>query len=151
MRALVEAFSRIAEIERRQAGMIRHGTVAEVDPAAGTVRIKLGTATGGGDLLSPPVPYSQMAGGLKAHIPPTVGQQFTMFSPSGDYRQAVALPLTWSDENESPGTEGDQNVVTFGDVKVEMGAGELRVSVGASSITLTAGGIVLQAPRIDIN
>lgn len=128
---------RIAEVERKQAGMMRHGTVAEVDPEAGTIRLKLGTSDAGGDFLSPSIPYSQMAGALKAHIPPSVGQQFTLIAPSGDWRQAVAVPMTWSNDNASPSSSGDENVLTYGDVKLLLDAGTVRAEIGGMTFELT--------------
>jgi len=56
MRGLVDLLARVADLERRIAGMVRHGAVAEVDPAAGTVRLDFGAG-----FLSPAVPYAQIA------------------------------------------------------------------------------------------
>lgn len=151
MQALVDAFARIAEIERKLAGMVRHGTVAEVDPGKGLMRLKLGTATGGGDMLGPWVPYSQSAGALKAHIPPAVGQQFSMISPSGDFRQAVAVPLTWSNANGAPSNKGDENVITYGDIVVTMQADALRLAVGGVSLTISGNGIEIEGGRVRHN
>ena len=46
VRELVELVSRVAELERRFAGVLRHGTVAEVDPERQRVRLDLGPAHG---------------------------------------------------------------------------------------------------------
>ena len=86
VRELVELVSRVAELERRFAGVLRHGTVAEVDPERQRVRLDLGPAHGAeGRFLSPWVPYAQFSGALRVHTPPTVGQQLTAMSPSGDF------------------------------------------------------------------
>lgn len=151
MRAIIELAARVAELERRFAGMVRHGTVAEVDPSAGRVRVKLGQATGGGDLLSPWVPYSQLAGALKAHTPPAVGQQFSILSPSGDWRQAVALPLTWSEGNPSPSGAGDENVVTYGDAKLTLKADSLTVQIGGVSLEISADGVAITGGKVTHN
>lgn len=135
---LVELFRRVADLERKHANLVRHGTVHEVDPAKGKVRMKLGQGADGTPFLSPWVPYGQVAGGLKVHAPPTVGQQMTMFSPGGDFRQAVAMPMTWSDSNSSPSSKGDENVLTFGDVRIEIKGGKVKIS--APEIELVAGG-----------
>ncbi|MBY0400956.1 phage baseplate assembly protein V [Myxococcota bacterium] len=167
MRDLAEVLGRVAELERRVYGMVRHGTVAEVDPAQGLVRLKLGPSTSGGDFLGPWVPYSQMAGAIKAHVPPSVGQQFTLIAPSGDLRQSVAVPMTWSDQNSAPSGAGDQNVLTYGNARltladdlleVEVGGSlvritgdEIRLSTGGSSIVLSAAGVAVNGARIDLN
>ena len=54
IRELVELASRLTEIERRMAGIMRHGTVAEVDPARQRMRLDFGPAHGSdGRFLSP--------------------------------------------------------------------------------------------------
>lgn len=135
MQELVEVLARLSDLERRVAGMARHGAVAEVNPVAATVRLDFG-----GGFLSAAVPYAQIAGALKAHVPPSVGQQMTLLAPSGDWRQAVAVPLTWSEANPSPETAGDRHVVTFGSARIELRADELIVTVGSSELRMTAGG-----------
>lgn len=138
MRELVEVAARVAELERRVTGMMRHGTVHEVDPAKGQMRLKLGDADNGEPFLSPWVPYSQLAGAIKAHIPPAVGQQFTLAAPNGDWQQAVAVPLTWSNANASPSGAGDENVVTYGNVRMTLKNDLVKVVVGGLSFELTS-------------
>jgi phage baseplate assembly protein V len=139
IRELVELASRLTEIERRMAGMMRHGTVAEVDPATQRVRLDFGPAHGSdGRFLSPWVPYAQFSGALRVHTPPTVGQQFTAMSPAGDFRQAVAVPLTHHSENPSPSGAGDQNVVTYGNVAMTLADDLVRCEVGGLSFELTS-------------
>lgn len=168
IRELVEIAARVAELERRIAGVMRHGVVAEVDPEKQRVRLDFGPSHGGeGKFLSPWVPYAQFSGALKVHTPPTVGQQLTAMSPTGDFRQAVAIPLTHSDQNPSPSGAGDQNVVTYGNVTmtvaddlVEVRVGgallkitsaEITVSTSGSSIVLNGDGVTVAGARIDLN
>lgn len=168
VRELVELVSRVAELERRFAGVMRHGTVAEVDPERQRVRLDLGPAHGGeGRFLSPWVPYAQFSGALRVHTPPTVGQQLTAMSPTGDFQQAVALPLTHHTGNPSPSTAGDENVVTYGNVRMtladdlvqvdvggtllELTSAKITLSTGGSSIEMTDAGVKVTSPRIDLN
>lgn len=168
IRELVEIAARVADLERRFAGSMRHGTVAEVDPERQRVRLDLGAAHGAdGRFLSPWVPYAQFSGALKVHTPPTVGQQMTSMSPTGDFQQAVAIPLTHHDGNPSPSTAGDQNVVTYGNVtmtvaddlvEVQVGgallkitSAEITISTGGSSIVLNGDGVTVGGARIDLN
>ena len=72
----------------------------------------------------------------------------TYFAPGSDPRQAVALPMTWSDQNKSPSDKGDENVLTFGSARVELRGGEIVVEVprlfikcGGTTFELTGGGI----------
>ena len=131
---------RIEALERRMKGLLRQGTVAEVDPAAGTVRLKLGEGSEG-EYLSAPIPYTQTAGAMKFHNPPSVGQQMSAVSPDGDLRKAMAMPLGWSGENASPSKAGDQHVMTFGDVTVTITGGSLVIDAGGTSFTFSAGGL----------
>jgi phage baseplate assembly protein V len=168
IRELAEMASRVAEIERRLAGMMRHGTVAEIDPAQQRVRLDFGPAHGAdGRFLSPWVPYAQFSGALRVHTPPTVGQQFTAMSPTGDFQQAVAVPLTHHSANPSPSDASDQNVITYGNVtmtladdlvQIDVGgallkitAAEITLSTSGSSIVLNSAGITAEGARIDLN
>jgi len=138
IRELVELASRVAELERRFSGTMRHGTVEEVDPGKQIVRMNFGKDVDGKPFLSPWVPYAQIAGALKVHTPPSRGQQFTMLSPTGDWQQAVALPMTWSDQNKSPSSNGDENVLTYGNVTATIKDGLCRVVVGGCTLQVTS-------------
>lgn len=138
MREITELVSRVADLERRLAGGMRHGTVAEVDPAKQRVRLDFGPAHGGdGKFLSPWIPYAQFSGALKVHTPPTVGQQLTAMSPTGDFQQAVAVPLTHSDSNPSPSGAGDENVMTYGNVRMTLADDLVRSKIGGLELELT--------------
>lgn len=146
---LLDMHNRIGAMERRLAGMMRHGPVAEVNTAEGWLRLDLGEGDEG-KLLSPKIPYAQMAGALKLHTPPSVGQTMTMFAPTGDPRQAVALPLSWSDENVSPGSGADP-VLTYGDVTITVETGGVRVEVGGFSLLLSGAGLAMAGGRVGHN
>jgi phage baseplate assembly protein V len=137
MRELVELASRVADLERRFSGLVRHGTVEEVDPEKQIVRLKFGEDKNGNPFMSPWVPYAQIAGALKVHTPPTKGQQMSTLSPSGDWMQAVALPMHWSDQNPSPSDKGDENVLTYGNVRATIKDNLTKVVVGACTIEET--------------
>lgn len=152
MREIVEIVSRLAELERRVATMVRHGTVEAVDPEKQRVRLRIG-GTDEKPFLGPWVPYAQIAGALKVHTPPSTGQQMTLLSPTGDPRQAIALPMTWSNQNASPSDKGDEHVLTFGDCRIELRGNELVVKVPrilveceGSTFELTGSGLRMEAP-----
>ena len=136
--SLIELFRRVADLERKIANQMRHGTVHSVDAAKGTIRLKLGEGANGKPFLSPAIPYAQMAGALKVHTPPSVGQQMTLLAASGDLRQAVAMPMTWSNSNAAPSQSGEENVLTFGSVRIELKGDKLKIT--APEIELVAGG-----------
>lgn len=165
MRELVELASRVADLERRFSGVVRHGTVHEVDPKKQTVRLKFGEDQDGKPFLSPAVPYAQIAGSLKVHTPPSVGMQMSTVAPSGDWMQAVALPMHWSDSNPSPSDKGDENVLTYGNVRAtikdglvqvvvggctfEVTDGHVKVSVGGVTHTISGDGVKIEGGRVE--
>jgi hypothetical protein len=139
---LVQLADRIAVLEQRLSNSTRYGTVAEVDPAAGTVRLDLGNGTDG-PFLSPPMPYSQMAGSLRVHAPPSVGQQMVCFAPGGDIRQATAIPMTWGGDNANPGADGATNVLRFGNVTISLNGSGVTIQSGGSTIVIGADGLAV--------
>jgi len=142
IKELVELVARVTDLERRVTGMMRHGTVAEVDMDMLRVRLDLGPAHGGvGRFLSPWIPYAQFAGALKVHTPPAVGQQFMMVSPTGEFQQAVAVPLHWSQPNPSPSDRQDENVLTYGDVRIEVRDSEVVFRVDGTTVTINGEGV----------
>ena len=168
IREIVELVARVTDLERRVAGVMRHGTVTEVDPGRQRMRLDFGPTHGGqGRFLSPWLPYAQFSGALRVHTPPTIGQQFTVMSPTGDFQQAVAVPLTHHAGNPSPSTAGDENVITYGNVRMtladdlvrivvggsilKMTAAEITLSTNGSSIVLNADGVTINGARIDLN
>ncbi len=150
IRELVELASRVAELERRFSGNMRHGTVAEVDAGKQRVRLNFGKDVDGKPFLSPWVPYAQIAGALKVHTPPSKGQQFTMLSPTGDWQQAVALPMTWSDNNKSPSSAGNENVLTYGNVRATIKDDLTQVHVGGTEFEITSGHVKVKVGGVSV-
>jgi phage baseplate assembly protein gpV len=148
MRELVELVARIAELERRFAGIMRHGAVEEVDPSKHRIRLNFGTDVEGKPFLSPWIPYSQVAGALKVHVPPSIGQQFTLIAPAGDWQQAVALPFTWSNADPAPSGSGDENVLTYGDVRMTLKDGLLEIKAGGVTINITGDGVAVSGGEV---
>lgn len=147
---LVELSNRVAALERRMAHQIKHAPVEEVDAERGMVRLNLGPGDDG-DLLSPWIPYGQFAGKLKVHTPPTKGQNLTYIAPGGDPRQAVALPLTWSDEHASPSDRADENVVVYGGIKFTVRDGVLIISAGGFHLSVSGEGLAMSGGKVAHN
>lgn len=133
---------RIIELERRGAAQEMRGKVADVDVAKKMARVDIGKDEDGNPVLSPWLPYKQIAGALKFHQPPTVGQLMTLRSASGDVQQGVLEPFHWSDDNPSPSDDAASNVMTFGDVTVEVTAGGIKATVGGTVYNFTADGFI---------
>lgn len=138
---------RHAELERRIDNSIRHGKVTDVDAAKQLARIEIGERDGK-PVKSAWVPYGQLAGDYKSHRPPTKGQQMTMFAPNGEHRQALLMPMTFSDDNKSPSDKADEHVTTFGKLKITEKGDSYTIAVGNSSIVMTDGKIVLKSAQI---
>jgi phage baseplate assembly protein gpV len=142
-----EANSVNADLARRLDTMFRPGKVTDVDTKKQLYRQEIAEQDGKPQ-KSPWIPYGQMAGDYKSHTPPVVGQQMWMISPNGDGRQAMGLPLTFSDKNKSPGDKED-HVHTFGekyrireqkDKLREITIDKVKVSHGTGSITTSING-----------
>lgn len=147
----IKLAQRVTDLERRVKGMCRYGTVENVDPSAGTVRLKFGEDSDGNPYLSAPIPYAQTAGALKVHNPPSPGQQMVAISPDGDLKQAVAQPMGFSDENGSPSSAGDMHVLTFGDVTAQLSSSGFSVSVDSVSVLIDGSGFHVVGGDVDHN
>jgi phage baseplate assembly protein gpV len=146
-------YEHIAELRRRLDGMVTQGPITEVDPDAGTVRVRVG-GTDEEPMLSGPIPYAQSMGAFKGHSPPSVGQQMKIINVAGDYAQGLAIPMTQSDQNKSPSKKGDEHVATFGNYRQEIRAEDMllkvpkfRVECGGSTLEMTGDGITIQTPK----
>lgn len=148
MREVAELAARIAELERRFSGVMRHGTVEEIDTARHRVRLNFGKDIEGRHFLSPWVPYAQVAGALKVHTPPSKGQQFTALSPNGDWQQAVAIPMTWSNQNASPSNAGNEHVLTFGGVRLTVCEQSLEAQVDGVTLKVTSDGVTITGGKV---
>jgi len=152
---LIAALSRSAQQDWRQANSRTTGPVTHVNAAAGKARIRLG-GTDEEPFLSPWTRYSQTMGALKIHTPVSIGQLMDLSSDSGDFETATLTPRTQSDDNASPSERGDENVVTFGNSRVELRGDDIRVETpklfvkcGSTTFELTAGGLKAVAPDYD--
>lgn len=143
MREIVELAKRVSVLEQAVERQMRPGTVHEVDAKKQRFRMRL-NGDDGEPFLGPWIPYGQTAGALKFHNPPSVGQQMMMFAPAGEYRQATAYPMTFSDDNASPAEGGDEHVMTFGSVRLEIRGEQLKATVGGASLELTDGAITIK-------
>ena len=136
MRWFSEILQRISKLETRTQNMTRFGTVTHVDPKKQQMRVRLG-GTDAKPFLSPWIPYSQTAGAMKFHNPPSVGQQMMVLSDGGNTKQSVGMPMTWKNDNQSPSDKGNEHVMTFGSSTVIIKENEITAKVGPAYITLT--------------
>lgn len=119
------------------------GPVTDVDPKKHRCRIAVGEDADGKEVKSPWIPYGQIAGTRKVHSAPSKGQQMTLFSPNGDYTQAVAVPYTWSDNNPSPSDKGDEDIDLRGRTKRTQKDADLKQEVDGLTVHHTKQSTVL--------
>lgn len=132
---IADIYRRLAETERRARNRKRTGVVTEVDNAKGLARVEI-SKDGDRPFLSPWLPWKEIAaGGIKSHIPPTVGEQVDVVSESGDLTDAVIDMSTPSNQNARP-HDGPEAVIT---------KGESRIQIGDDAVTVTATNIRLAA------
>ena len=151
---VLEALTRIAEIERKLDNLFRHGPVTERKKIDGRwlVRMRLG---GSEDepFLSPWIPYVSPNGGpegLNVHRVPKEGEQLTLLSPAGDFQQGVATSLFWSDQHPPPSDDPDAVVITHPKFKMIIKSGNLTIE-NAEEIHFKAGRSELEIKKNAIN
>jgi phage baseplate assembly protein gpV len=105
-----------ADLEARIERTHRKGKVTDVDAKKHLYRQEIGLDDNGNTVKSPWLPYAQIAGDLKVHSPPTVGEQYLIVNPDGspDFTQSVGVPHGWYDKNPSPSTDPHADVTVRG-------------------------------------
>jgi phage baseplate assembly protein gpV len=73
-----------------------------------------------------------------------------MMAPNGDWRQAVAMPLTWSQNNASPSQSANENVITYGNVRATLKDDLCKVLVGAVAFEVTGGHVKMTAGGVTV-
>ena len=143
---------RLAEMERRMAGFMRHGRVTDVDPKKQLARLRLNPDDEKDEHKTAWVPYAQLAGSLKFHDPPAVGQNMTVLSMGGGGSDggamSIAFSFTWNDKFKSPGDKHDPHVLTYGAVKVTYQSGQQGQDSEQSSGQQSGGGTGQQSEAL---
>lgn len=130
----------ISELHRRQGNMIRAGRVVEVDPAAGTVRIDIGAD--GEELITPPIRWPERAGDRRSWNPPTVGEDMTVLSPTGEIGVgSFATYGGFTSGTPAPSNRGDAAVFAFGSV---------TITVEGALVRVQAPHVVIDADTVDL-
>lgn len=143
---LVDAIRRITELERRQANMLRLGTVAEVDLAAARVRVTIGK------VKTAPIPWlTHRAGGDRTWHAPGVGEQVLVLAPCGDYTQGLALPAVYQTAHPAPSASADVHTVVYSDgavITYDRAAHALSaiLPAGATAVLTADGGVTINGP-----
>ena len=129
----------IGEMQRRDRNRKRTGKVTEVDFDEGLARVEF-RKEDGEPYLSPWLPWKEIAaGGIKSHIPPTVGEQVDVVSENGDLTDAQIDMSTPSNENPRP-HNGPEAVVEKGGTRLVIADDKVTLTtdhfeINGSSIT----------------
>lgn len=151
---MADLYRRVAELERRARNRKRTGTVSEIDHAKGLARVKIADVEGK-EYLSPWLPWKEVAsGGIKSHIPPTVGEQVTVVSENGDLTDAEIDMSIPSNANPRP-HDGPEAVLTKGEVRITISDDETlvqspNVRVEAENVDVEAEKAVVTCPDVHL-
>lgn len=104
--------------------LLRLGRIASVDLVAGLAEVECG------EVLSPPVPWTELAGAFRTWTPPSEGEQVLLICPEADIAGAFILRGLLS--NSFPAPASDENHHLHG--------------ADGLTIKLTPDGIVIEAP-----
>jgi phage baseplate assembly protein gpV len=137
----------VADLERRLAGLVRHGRVHEVKD--GFIRVEIGKRPDGQPWLSPWLAQGDTHfGNVREEQPYKVGQNVTLICPGGDPAQATLLPYSPNDANKRPDHADDEtHTYQWGDLKGTQRGGDdaiWRWEIGQSSIEMTAERVIIK-------
>ncbi|MBR8056771.1 phage baseplate assembly protein V [Burkholderia dolosa] len=147
----------LGEIDRRMACMVQHGTVEEVSYQPPLCRVRIG------DWVSDWMPWKTAAAGIvRFWCPPSVGEQASMFAPSGELAGAYAAPGYYSDQHggsarSSPSEtawdypDGASEVYDHEkhEYRVDVPAGgRIVFRIGATELELRADGVTLRTKQL---
>ncbi|MEF9443644.1 phage baseplate assembly protein V [Burkholderia sp. 1B3(2022)] len=147
----------LGEIDRRMACMVQHGTVENVSYQPPQCRVRIG------DWVSDWMPWKTAAAGVvRFWRPPSVGEQASMFAPSGDLAGAYAAPGYYSDQhggsarsnpNETAWDYPDGASEVYDHEKHEYrvdvpAGGRIVFRIGATELELRADGVTLRTEKL---
>lgn len=143
---VADVYRRLGELERRDRNRKRTGKVKEVDHKKGLARVEF-SAQDGKPYLSPWMPWKEIAaGGIKSHIPPSVGEQVDVVSENGDLTDAVIDMSVPSNANPRP-HDGPEAVIVKGDSRITIGDGSVEIF---ADVTIK-GALTVEGPTVTHN
>jgi len=141
-----------ADTTRRLANLLRMGKVVELDEAKARVKVKLGD-----DMTTTWLPWlTHRAGPDRDWHAPEPGEQVMVLSPSGDMRQGVVMPSVYQNSSQAPANLKTTHRLQYADgafiqydrlahkYAIDVpSAGEIKLHIGGSTITMIDGKITL--------
>lgn len=149
----------IAEFDRRLSSLMQAGTIEAVDYLSRRCRVRVD------DWVSAWMPWASLGAGKVRHWrPPSRGEQALLLCPSGESSAGWVLPGFYTDQHQG---NDDREEITAQDwpdgAREEYDhqasqyrltippAGKIVISCGPSSIELSAAGVKITGPRVDLN
>lgn len=148
-----------AEFDRRMASLMQAGTIEAVDHANARCRVRVD------DWVSAWMPWASLGAGQVRHWrPPSVGEQALLMCPSGEAAAGFVLPGFYTDAH--PGNDNQAHITAqnWPDGAREEydhensqylldipASGKIILRCGPSSIELSAAGVKITGPRVDLN
>ncbi|MDE0109902.1 MAG: phage baseplate assembly protein V [Bryobacterales bacterium] len=137
----------LGEVARRQANIVRAGTIAELDLAKARARADYGPA--GSPALTGWLPWlSAAAGEDRDWRPPSIDEQVLLLAPGGELSAAWILPGSYAGDFSAPESSGSKRVTRYRDgaiVSYDAEAHELEVTLpeGGSATIAAPGGVAI--------
>lgn len=118
-----DLYRRIRDLERVGRNRKRTGTIKELDLAKGLARVEFEDGYAG-----PWMPWKEVAaGGIKTHIPPTIGEQVDVVSENGELSDGIIDMSTPSNANPRP-HDGPEAVLTYGGSRLVIADGTVTIT-----------------------
>ncbi|WP_163372873.1 phage baseplate assembly protein V [Endozoicomonas acroporae] len=149
---------RLSDLERRVAGLINVGRVADLDEQAARVRVEFG------EILTDWLPWlTTRAGFDRSWWAPEVGEQVLILAPSGELAQAVVLPAIYRDSHPAPVHSADLALLVFSDgttiqydrgkhaLTAHLPAGGTTTLTSPGKVTINAAGGVVINGNVTVN
>lgn len=140
----------ISELQRLLHNIVRVGVISGVDHGGPDQPARVRVAIG--ELTTDWRPYHECrAGGTTTWNPPTVGEQATVLSPSGDLGAAVVLVGLNSTAHPAPGNSPSQTITRYPDgavVQYDHAAHAMAVTLpeGGTAVLVAPGSVTIDSP-----
>lgn len=148
----------IADLQRLLHNLVRVGSIHSVDHASSPARVRVLLSSDdegeGGQLVTDWRPYfEQRAGTTSTWNPPSVGEQCTVLSPSGDLGACVVLVGLHSTRNPAPSNSPSCCTTQFPDgavMQYDHAAHALTATLpGGGTVTLVApASVTIDSPKV---
>ncbi len=142
----------LSELQRLLHNLVRVGSIHSVDHGGPDTPARVRVTIG--DLVTDWRPYHECrAGGTTTWNPPTVGEQATVLSPSGDLGAAVVLVGLNSIGNPAPSSDPNKTITKYPDgtvVEYDHAAHALLVSLpgGGTANIVVPGSVTIDSPEV---